>query len=99
MAQNAKNFDILVRPVITEKATSHSAENKIVFIVNGKANKDQIKQAVEDVFAVKVEAVNTINTKGKQKLFRGRPGVRSDLKKAIIQLAEGQTIDFSTGVK
>lgn len=99
MAQNAKNFDVLVRPVITEKATAHSAENKVVFVVNPKASKLEIKQAIEDVFAVKVESINTIKTKGKTKRFKGMTGKRSGVKKAIIKLAAGQTIDFSTGVK
>ncbi|HCR86193.1 MAG TPA: 50S ribosomal protein L23 [Alphaproteobacteria bacterium] len=99
MAQNAKNFDVLVAPVITEKATNHSADNKVVFEVKSCASKLEIKQAVEDVFAVKVEAVNTIKTKGKTKRFRGYAGVRSGVKKAIIKLAAGQTIDFSTAIK
>src|ERR1700712_600063 len=88
-------FDIVRAPVITEKATALSEKNQVVFRVSMSASKPQIKAAVEGLFKVKVMAVNTLIQKGKTKRFRGRPGVRSDMKKAYVQLAEGQSIDLS----
>ena len=88
-------YDIVRAPVITEKATALSERNQVVFRVAISANKLQIKAAVEGLFGVKVLAVNTLVQKGKTKRFRGRPGVRSDVKKAFVQLAEGQSIDLS----
>ena len=88
-------YDIVRAPVITEKATALSERNQVVFRVAIDANKLQIKAAVEGLFGVKVLAVNTLVQKGKTKRFRGRPGVRSDVKKAFVQLAEGQSIDLS----
>ena len=89
----------LVRsPVITEKATMVSEHNQVAFRVALDADKRSIKTAVEGLFNVKVAAVNTIRVKGKTKRFRGRPGQRSDYKKAIITLAEGSKIDVTTGV-
>ncbi len=88
-------YDIVRAPVITEKATALSEKNQVVFRVAIDANKLQIKAAVEGLFGVKVLAVNTLVQKGKTKRFRGRPGVRSDVKKAFVQLAEGQSIDLS----
>ena len=88
-------YDIVRAPVITEKATALSERNQVVFRVAIDANKLQIKAAVEELFGVKVLAVNTLVQKGKTKRFRGRPGVRSDVKKAFVQLAEGQSIDLS----
>lgn len=89
----------LVRaPVITEKATNVSAHNQVVFRVPLTADKRRVKVAVEGLFNVKVTAVNTIRVKGKTKRFRGRPGQRSDYKKAIVTLAEGSKIDVTTGV-
>ncbi|MBI1274579.1 50S ribosomal protein L23 [bacterium] len=93
-----KAYDIVRRPVITEKSTVLSAENKVVFEVSIDASKPEIKKAVEELFKVKVESVNTIRTQGKTKRFRGRLGKRSDRKKAIITLQEGQTIDMAVGV-
>ena len=88
-------YDIVRAPVITEKATALSERNQVVFRVAIDANKLQIKAAVEGLFNVKVLGVNTLVQKGKTKRFRGRPGVRSDVKKAFVQLAEGQSIDLS----
>lgn len=91
-------YDIIRAPVITEKATMGSEYNQVTFKVPLDASKPEIKAAIEGVFGVKVTAVNTIVTKGKVKRFRGRVGQRSDAKKAIITLAEGNTIDVTTGV-
>ena len=88
-------YDVIRAPVITEKATALSEKNQFVFRVAIEASKPQIKAAVEGLFGVKVLAVNTLVQKGKSKRFRGRPGVRSDVKKAFVQLAEGDSIDLS----
>lgn len=88
-------YDIVRSPVITEKATALSEKNQVVFRVAIDANKLEIKTAVETLFGVKVLGVNTLIQKGKTKRFKGRPGVRSDVKKAFVQLAEGQSIDLS----
>lgn len=89
-------YQVIQRPHVTEKSMNQD-ENKITFVVAMDATKPEIKAAVEEIFKVKVEAVNTIKTKGKTKRFRGRLGKRSDLKKAIVTLVEGQTIEM-TGV-
>ena len=91
-------YNVIRNPVITEKATMVSDRDQVVFRVAIDANKTEIKAAVEGLFGVKVLAVNTLVQKGKTKRFRGRPGVRSDVKKAYVQLAEGQSIDMSTGL-
>jgi large subunit ribosomal protein L23 len=91
-------YDIVQSPVITEKATNVSEHNQVTFRVPLDAGKREIKAAIEGVFNVKVAAVNTIRVKGKTKRFRGRPGQRSDYKKAIVSLAEGSKIDVTTGV-
>ena len=91
-------FNVVRSPVITEKATILSERSQVVFRVAIDASKPEIKAAVEGLFGVKVMAVNTLVQKGKTKRFRGRPGVRSDVKKAYVQLAEGQSIDMSTGL-
>jgi large subunit ribosomal protein L23 len=91
-------YDIIRAPVITEKATMGSEHNQVTFKVPLDASKPEIKAAVEGVFGVKVNAVNTIVSKGKVKRFRGRVGQRSDVKKAIVTLAEGNSIDVTTGV-
>jgi large subunit ribosomal protein L23 len=98
MNAKAEHYDIIRKPVITEKATMVSEANAVVFEVAISANKPQIKEAVEALFGVKVKAVNTTITKGKHKRFRGKPGVRADVKKAYVTLAEGNTIDVSTGL-
>ena len=91
-------YNIIRNPVITEKATMLSEHNQTVFRVAIDATKPEIKAAVEGLFGVKVTGVNTLVVKGKTKRFKGRPGVRSDVKKAYVTLAEGQTIDLSTGL-
>lgn len=95
---NAKHYDAIVAPMITEKATLLSEENKVVFEVALSANKTQIKDAVEALFKVKVTAVNTLRQKGKTKMFRRMEGKRSDMKKAIVTLEDGQSIDVTTGL-
>ncbi len=92
------HYDVLLSPVITEKSTVISELNKMTFRVNTMATKKQIKEAVESLFKVEVLSVNTLNVKGKTKRFRGRPGRRSDVKKAIVTIKEGQTIDLTAGV-
>jgi large subunit ribosomal protein L23 len=92
------NYDVILSPVITEKATKLSEANQVVFRVALDATKPKIAKAVEDLFKVKVKAVNTVRVKGKTKLFRGKPFSRSDTKKAIVTLAEGYQIDISTGL-
>jgi len=91
-------YDIVRTPVITEKATLGSEHNQVTFRVPLDASKLEVAAAVEGIFGVKVTAVNTLRQKGKTKRFRGRPGQRSDVKKAYVTLAEGQTIDVATGV-
>lgn len=91
-------YNILRNPVVTEKATLLGERNQIVFRVSIDSTKPQIKQAVETLFGVKVTAVNTLVAKGKTKRFRGRPGVRSDVKKAYVTLADGQSIDLTSGL-
>ncbi|KMO37130.1 50S ribosomal protein L23 [Methylobacterium variabile] len=98
MSADPRHYDVIVSPVITEKATNLSELNKVVFRVAPKATKPQIKEAVEKLFEVKVKSVNTLVTKGKSKIFRGQRGQRSDVKKAIVTLEEGQTIDVTTGL-
>jgi large subunit ribosomal protein L23 len=94
----ARHYDAILSPVITEKATMLSEQNKVVFRVAKDATKPQIAAAIETLFKVSVVKVNTLNVKGKTKRFRGREGRRSDVKKAIITLAEGQSIDITTGL-
>ena len=98
MSVKAKFYDVIRKPIITEKATMASEANAVVFEVAIDANKPQIKEAVEGLFGVKVKAVNTTVTKGKVKRFRGQPGKRKDVKKAYVTLEEGNTIDVSTGL-
>ena len=98
MSTKPEHYDVIRRPVTTEKATMASEAGAVVFEVALDANKPQIKEAIEALFGVKVKAVNTTVTKGKTKRFRGRPGVRSDVKKAYVTLEEGNTIDVATGL-
>lgn len=93
-----QKYDLIVSPVITEKATLASENNQVVFQVALNATKPMIKEAIESLFKVKVTAVNTMRVKGKVKRFRGLPGKRNDVKKAIVTLAEGQMIDVTTGL-
>ena len=92
------HYDVVLAPHITEKSTLVSEQNAVVFKVAKDATKPQIKAAVEALFSVKVTGVNTIVQKGKTKRWKGRPYQRSDMKKAIVTLAEGQTIDVTTGI-
>ena len=92
------NYDMLLSPIITEKSTLVAEENKIIFRVPLTATKPDIKEAVQNLFKVEVTKVNTILVKGKTKRFRGQPGRRSDFKKAIVTLAEGQSVDITTGL-
>jgi large subunit ribosomal protein L23 len=94
----ARHYDTILAPVITEKATLLSEQNKVVFRVAMDSSKDEIAAAVEALFKVNVTKVNTLVTKGKTKRFRGRPGRRSDVKKAVVTLVEGQSIDITTGL-
>ena len=91
-------YDIIRAPLITEKATGLSEVNQVVFRVAIGASKPEIKAAVEGLFGVKVLGVNTLVQKGKTKKFKGRPGVRSDMKKAFVQLEAGQSIDFTNAL-
>ena len=92
------HYDVVLAPHITEKTTLLSEQNAVVFKVAEGASKPQIKEAVEALFDVKVTGVNTLTQKGKRKLWKGRPYTRSDVKKAIVTLAEGQSIDVTTGI-
>ena len=94
-----RHYDTIIAPVITEKSTLVSEHNAVVFKVAGDATKPEIKAAVEALFDVKVTAVNTIVQKGKTKRWKGRPYKRSDVKKAIVTLAEGQSIDITEGAR
>ena len=93
-----RHYDTILSPIITEKATLLSEQNTVVFRVAGDASKDEIAAAVEALFKVHVTKVNTINVKGKTKRYRGNKGRRSDVKTAIVTLAEGQSIDITTGL-
>ena len=97
MTRNSQ-YDVIRGPVITEKATAASEQNKVVFNVARGATKPQIKAAIEALFQVKVMAVNTLTRKGKVKRFRGFLGRQSDVKRAVVTLAEGQSIDVTTGL-
>ena len=98
MTEKAALYDVIRKPVVTEKSTMASENNALVFEVAIDANKPLIKEAVETLFSVKVKAVNTTITKGKVKRFRGRPGKRKDVKKAYVTLEEGNMIDVTTGL-
>ena len=98
MSTKAEHYDVIRKPIITEKATMASETGAVVFEVAMESNKPQIKQAIESLFGVKVKAVNTTITKGKSKRFRGMLGRRKDVKKAYVTLEEGNTIDVSTGL-
>jgi len=98
MSVKPEQYDLIRKPIITEKATMASEGGAVVFEVAMDATKPQIKDAVESLFNVKVKAVNTTITKGKWKMFRGRPGRRRDVKKAYVTLVEGNTIDVTTGL-
>ena len=97
-AINARHYDVIVAPHITEKATLLSEHNAVVFKVAGDATKPEIKAAVEALFDVNVTGVNTMVQKGKTKKWKGKPYTRSDVKKAIVTLKDGQSIDVTTGI-
>ncbi|MBI1329976.1 MAG: 50S ribosomal protein L23 [Alphaproteobacteria bacterium] len=94
----SSNYDVILSPVITEKATKLSEANQVVFRVTLDATKPKIAKAVEDLFKVKVKAVNTVRVKGKTKMARGSAYQRSDFKKAVVTLEEGHQIDITTGL-
>lgn len=96
---DASLYDVIVRPIVTEKSTLLLENNTYLFMVDGRATKPRIKQAVEEVFGVSVTRVNTLNLKGKTKRFRNITGRRSDIKKAMVTLKQGQSIDFAAGVR
>ena len=93
-----RHYDVIISPVITEKATTASEHNQVVFKVRREATKPQIKEAVEKLFDVKVKSVNTLTRPGKWKVFRNRIGQQSDVKRAIVTLEEGHKIDVTTGL-
>jgi large subunit ribosomal protein L23 len=97
-AVDARHYDIVLAPHITEKSTMLSETNSVVFQVAPRATKPEIKAAVEALFNVKVLNVNTLTSKGKTKRWKGKPYQRSDVKKAIVRLAEGQSIDVTSGI-
>lgn len=94
-----KYYDLIRSPIITEKTTNLSEQNKFTFEVSIEAKKPLVKQAIEKIFAVKVKKVNILNVKGKTKRFKGRTGRQSDVKKAIVTLEKEYTIDFAGGIK
>ena len=98
MSATAQQYDVIRKPIITEKSTLASENGAVVFEVAMSASKPAIKDAVEALFGVKVKAVNTVVTKGKTKRFRGQLGSRSDVKKAYVTLEEGNTIDVTSGL-
>ena len=96
---DARLYDVIVRPLVTEKTTALSEQNKVVFKISPDATKKDVKKAVEAIFKVSVVKVNTINIDGKMKKFRGQNGQRNDMRKAVVTLAAGQTIDFAAGAR
>ena len=97
-ASDPRHYDVILSPVITEKATNASEHSKVIFRVAMTATKPEIKEAVEKLFDVKVKSVNTLRRRGKWKVFKGRLGQQSDTKRAIVTLEEGQRIDVTTGL-
>jgi len=95
---DVKHYDVIISPVITEKSTMASESNQVIFNVARNATKPEIKKAVEALFSVKVKSVNTLLRKGKVKRFRGILGKQNDVKKAVVTLDEGQSIDVTTGL-
>ena len=98
MTKALKAYDVIRTPVITEKATLASEANQVIFNVASTATKPEIKAAVEQLFGVKVKAVNTLVRKGKKRTFRGITALQKDIKKAIVTLEDGQSIDVTTGL-
>ncbi|MEL7430561.1 MAG: 50S ribosomal protein L23 [Pseudomonadota bacterium] len=95
---DVRHYDVIVSPIITEKSTFAAEQNQVMFNVAGNATKPEIKGAVEALFGVKVKAVNTMVRKGKVKRFRGIKGKQSDVKKAVVTLVDGESIDVTTGL-
>lgn len=95
----ARLYDVIVKPVVTEKSTVASEQNKLTFKISPTATKKDVKAAVEAIFNVKVKKVNTINVEGKVKRFRGRPGQRQDFRKAVVTLEVGQQVDIAAGAR
>ncbi len=95
---DARHYDVVLAPHITEKATLASEHNAVVFKVANDATKPQIKEAIEAIFEVSVTGVNTINVKGKTKRWKGKPYKRNDLKKAVVSLKDGDSIDVTSGI-
>ena len=98
MITKSNLYDKIISPVVTEKSTNQSEQNKIVFKVNKKANKKSIKKSIEKIFKVNVIKINTINIRSKTKIVRNRKAVKSGYKKAIVTLKKGQSIDLATGI-
>jgi len=98
MTNETQKYDVILAPVVTEKSTQLSEFNQVMFKVAKMATKPQIKEAVEKLFDVKVEGVNTLNRKGKVKMFRGRKGRQNDIKYAIVTLKDGERIDVTSGI-
>lgn len=98
MSLDARLYDVIASPVVTEKATSASEHNQVVFKVRQDATKPQIKAAVEKIFGVKVKSVNTLIRMGKIKRFKGTVGQQSDVKKAVVTLVQGESIDITSGL-
>ena len=96
---NARHYDVIVQPIVTEKTTRIAEQNKVVFKIAPHADKKDVKAAVEAIFNVTVTKVNTVNIDGKTKRFRGQAGQRDDVRKAIVTLAAGQSIDFAAGAR
>lgn len=96
---DARLYDVLVRPLMSEKAHNGLAQNKVTFVISPTATKIDVRKAVETLFKVDVVKVNTALTEGKQKKFRGRPGQRNDVRKAIVTLKAGQSIDIAAGLR
>jgi large subunit ribosomal protein L23 len=96
--KDPRYYDVILSPIVTEKATASSEHNQVVFRVRRDATKPEIKEAVEKLFDVKVKHVNTLVKKGKKKVFRGMRGMQGDVKKAIVTLVEGHSIDITTGL-
>ena len=96
--KDPRYYDVILSPIVTEKATAASEHNQVMFRVRRDATKPEIKEAVEKLFDVKVKRVNTLVKKGKKKVFRGVRGMQGDVKKAIVTLVEGHSIDITTGL-
>lgn len=99
LVSDLRLYDVIQRPLITEKSTAAAEQNKVVFQISADANKVDVKKAVEALFGVKVLKVNTLVVKGKTKRFKGRPGQRSDVRKAVVTLAQGHSIDLAAGLR